>query len=129
MNYSRQREIIHDTLKQNVVHPTAEYIHTVLKKNHPEIGIATVYRNLNKLAQSGEILKIEGLEGKSHFDHNTFEHHHFICMECGKVYDIMPEIAPEMIKKTEEQTGFKITRAEIAFQGICKECLEKHKNQ
>ena len=125
MNYSKQREIIYNTLKENVVHPTAEYIHSVLKETYPEIGIATVYRNLNKLAGRGEILKIEGLEAKAHFDHNTFDHHHFICRECGRVFDIMPEVAPEFIRKTEEQTGFKITKAEIAFEGICKDCLEK----
>ncbi len=52
MNYSRQRELILDTLVKNPVHPTAEKLFAIIKKEYPEanIGIATVYRNLSKLA-------------------------------------------------------------------------------
>ena len=37
MNYSKQREIVYNTLKENVVHPTAEYVYDVLKKDNPNI--------------------------------------------------------------------------------------------
>lgn len=47
MNYSRQREIILNTLKENVVHPTAEYLYGVLHEKEPNISLATLYRNLN----------------------------------------------------------------------------------
>ena len=74
MNYSRQREIILDTLKSNVVHPTAEYIYSILQKENPKISLATLYRNLNQLAEHGIIKKIDGLEQSSHYDHNTHAH-------------------------------------------------------
>ena len=78
MNYSRQRQVILDTLKENVVHPTAEYLYEVLKSKGENIGLATLYRNLNKLADKRIIKKIEGLETSSHFDHNTHEHDHLL---------------------------------------------------
>ena len=74
MNYSRQRELILETLKENVVHPTAEYLYCVLQEKDPSISMATLYRNLNQLAENGIIKKIDGLEAPSHFDHNTHEH-------------------------------------------------------
>ena len=43
MNYSKQREIILDTLKSNVVHPTAEYIYEILKKEDSKISLATFF--------------------------------------------------------------------------------------
>ena len=59
MNYSKQREIILDTLRNNVVHPTAEYIYEILKEEDSKISLATLYRNLNQLADKGIIKKIE----------------------------------------------------------------------
>ena len=125
MNYSRQREVILQTLKSNVVHPTAEYLYGVLKEKEPNISLATLYRNLNQLAENGIIKKIDGLETSSHFDHNTFEHYHFICSKCGRVFDINAEVAPDLIKKTEELTGFEVQSHDIVFTGLCKDCKNK----
>ena len=124
MNYSRQREIILDTLTRNAVHPTAETLYNIIKKEDPDtnIGIATVYRNLSKLADSGIIKRIEGLENSEHFDHNTHVHYHFLCNKCGRVYDINESVAPNLVENTEKETGFIITDCDIAFHGICKDC-------
>ena len=122
MNYSRQREIILETLKENVVHPAAEYLYEKVHKKDENISLATLYRNLNKLADEGIIKKIDGLELSSHYDHNTFEHYHFICEKCGKVFDVDCNIAPEVVSKTEEETGFKINGHDIIFHGLCREC-------
>ena len=61
MKYSRQRDLILKALRENVVHPTADFIYTVLKEKEPNLSLATVYRNLNLLANEGIIRKIEGL--------------------------------------------------------------------
>ena len=127
MNYSKQREIIYKTLADNVVHPSAEYIYEILKKADSKISLATVYRNLNKMASCGHIKKIEGLEDRAHFDHNTFEHYHFICQKCGKIYDIAKEVAPDIIKKTQDKTGFTINSHDIVFHGICLECKKEER--
>lgn len=125
MNYSKQRETILNTLKENVVHPTAEYLYEVLKKENSNISLATLYRNLNQLAENGIIKKIDGLESSSHYDHNTHEHYHFICDNCKKVYDISADVAPNLVKKAQEETGFTITNSDIVFHGICNNCKNK----
>ena len=127
MNYSKQGEQIYETLLNNVVHPSAEYIYDILRQANSNISLATVYRNLNKMAQIGRIKKINGLEDRAHFDHNTFEHYHFICRKCGRIYDIPCDIAPGIIKKAQEETGFKIESHDIVFNGICRECSENER--
>jgi Fur family peroxide stress response transcriptional regulator len=122
MNYSKQREKILEVLTENAVHPTAEGLLDFLEKSGANIGITTLYRNLNQLAQAGIIKKIDGLESSAHFDHNTFEHYHFICTKCGKVFDVPSDIAPDLVKNTQETTGFDITSHDIVFHGICSEC-------
>lgn len=125
MNYSKQRELIHQTLKENVVHPTAEYVHEILKKTNPNISLTTVYRNLNQLANMGIIKRIDGLEPSVHYDHNTHEHYHFICDKCKKVFDIDANIAPDIEKKVRESTKFEIFGHEITLHGLCPECKDK----
>ena len=127
MNYSKQGEQIYETLLNNVVHPSAEYIYDILRQANSNISLANVYRNLNKMAQIGRIKKINGLEDRAHFDHNTFEHYHFICRKCGRIYDIPCDIAPDIIKKAQEETGFKIESHDIVFNGICRECSENER--
>lgn len=125
MNYSRQREMILKVLQENVVHPTADYIYELIKKELPSISLATVYRNLNQLADAGEICKIAGLDGAVHFDHNTHKHYHFICIKCNKVYDVPYDVAPELENLVLEKTGLQVIEHDIAFRGICHHC-QKH---
>ena len=125
MNYSKQREIILDTLSKNAIHPSAEALLEFLKRDDSNVGMTTLYRNLNQLADAGLIKKIDGLEPSAHFDHNTFEHYHFICEKCKKVYDIPSSVAPDLVKNTTEATGFDITSHDIVFHGICSECKRK----
>lgn len=130
MNYSRQREIILDTLKENVVHPTAEYLYSVLKsRGDSNISLATLYRNLNQLAENGVIKKIDGLETSSHYDHNIHEHYHFICEKCKRVFDVSSDVAVDVVKKTEQETGFLVKNHDIILSGICKDCLESEKQE
>lgn len=122
MNYSKQRELILTTLKENVVHPSAENIYRLLKPANPAISLATVYRNLNKMADMGIIKKIEGLEASDHFDHNTHEHYHLLCVKCNRIYDISSDVAPQVCKIVTEDLGFEVLEHEINFRGICPEC-------
>jgi Fur family peroxide stress response transcriptional regulator len=126
MNYSKQRDIILETLKNNVVHPTAEYLYGILKEKNSGISLATLYRNLNQLSENGIIKKIDGLETSSHFDHNTHEHYHFICDECKRVFDVPVEVAPNIVSKTEETTGFDVKGYDVVLHGICKDCKLKN---
>ena len=122
MNYSRQREVVLDTLKQNVIHPTAEKLYSIIQIEYPEVSKATLYRNLSQLAEAGIIKKIDGLENSAHFDYNTCLHYHFICEKCGKVFDISEGVAHDVVQKAEQETGFKINSHEIVFHGLCRDC-------
>lgn len=122
MNYSKQRETVLQTLRENVVHPTAEYIYDIMRKTDKSVSLATLYRNLNQLTEAGKIKKIEGLENSAHYDHNIHEHYHFICTECKRVFDIPADVAGDIVKKTEEKTGFVIQSHDVIFHGLCNDC-------
>ncbi len=127
MNYSKQRETILKTLTENAVHPTAEALLEFLHEKNVDIGYTTLYRNLNQLVENGIIKKIDGLNSCAHFDHNTYEHYHFICNVCGKVYDVPSSVAPDLLKNAQLATGFDIEKYDILFQGTCTDCFNKRK--
>lgn len=125
MRYSRQRELTLQVLHENVCHPSADFIYEKMKQKMPNISLATVYRNLNQLAEAGIIRKIEGLDGAVHFDHNTHNHYHFVCIKCNKVYDVPYDVAPNLNDEVLERTGLQVITHDITFKGICQHC-QKH---
>jgi len=64
-----QRQLIFDAVKELNIHATAEQVIEYLAKKHPSIGRATVYRNLNTMSESGELLRIGSFYGSTHYDH------------------------------------------------------------
>lgn len=126
MKYSKQRELILQTLQQNVVHPSADYIYAILRQSEPNISLATVYRNLNQLAEMNIIRKMTGIDGSTRYDHNTHKHYHFICSKCNKVYDVDYEVSPDLVADIAAQTGLNVESCEIALKGICPECVTKN---
>ena len=122
MKYSKQREHILKTLRENVIHPTADEIYALARKGMPSLSLATVYRNLNRLAAAGTIRSIRGLDGSVHFDHNVEKHYHFICTKCNKVYDVPHDITPDLAVRLLEKTGMETESYDIVFKGICHNC-------
>lgn len=122
MKYSRQRDLVLKALENNVVHPTADYIYSLLRQSEPNISLATVYRNLNLLADNGVIKRISGLDGITRFDHNTCNHYHFICSNCNKIYDVPADIVRDPANEVLARTGLIVESFDISFKGVCQNC-------
>lgn len=88
LKYSRQREAVLVYLRSTKSHPTAEQVYQKIREEFPKISLGTVYRNLNLLADCGEILRLNCGDGVEHFDATTTPHNHFICRRCRQVIDL-----------------------------------------
>ena len=126
MNYSRQRNLILDIIKNTTSHPTAEWVYQEAKKELPSIGIATVYRNLSMFKAKGEIISLGTVNGVERFDGNIEPHVHFICNGCDSVTDLPQIQAPEELnRQVSNATGGTVDMCHLTFTGYCKECGEK----
>lgn len=123
MRYSRQRELILQTVKDHPIHPTADEIYSLVRQKDSHISLGTVYRNLNLLVDEGMLLKIRAATGPDHFDGQTHDHHHLSCERCGRVWDIEEEAVPDFNGVVSQKTGHKILSHEIIFRGYCVQCL------
>lgn len=122
LKYSRQREFIKEYLDIHRTHPTAETVYLDMKETFPNISLGTVYRNLNLLADMGEILRISAGNGPNHYDGNTDLHYHFICTQCNKVLDIHLEPQVQLDKLAGKDFDGTITNHVTHFFGLCPEC-------
>lgn len=122
MKYSKQRELVLKAIQENMIHPTADHVYELVRKEIPNISLATVYRNLNMLAESNVIRRIDGLDGSVHFDYNMCNHYHFICTKCNKVYDVPYDIAPGLVDKVNAETGLDVESYDITLKGTCNKC-------
>lgn len=127
LRYSKQRETIYEILQKDNTHPNVDTIYMNVKKVIPDISLATVYRNLNLLAEQNKILRLNVGDGAVHFDARMTPHYHMVCDQCGAVSDIFLDdetIAP-LIDKVQSICEEHIYSAEILFHGTCKNCLKK----
>ena len=120
MRYSKQRELILETLKGVSSHPTAEELYEMVRKSDPVISLGTVYRNLNQLAENGDILKITSSNGGDRFDFPRFPHFHFRCTACGCVSDIPGEYTDEI-----RILADKLGAGSLVAECVCASCRGK----
>ncbi len=133
MKYSKQRSVVLEIMKNTYDHPTAEEVYIEAQKVYPGIGIATVYRNLNQLAEIGEINRIPLGNGNDRYDGHLEEHYHLVCKECGRLQDLRPsKDKMSKLKKLAEETfdlkvGNKASFNAAIMEGTCDNCRKAKK--
>jgi Fur family peroxide stress response transcriptional regulator len=125
MKITTQRVLIfRELVNRTKQHPTADEIYNALKNKVYGLSISTVYRALTSFEELGLVRKINTPDGKSHFELVTSPHGHFICIKCGKIFDINIKPHLETLKSSFlEEEGHKINECNFICYGICKDCL------
>lgn len=126
---TKQLSIILDTIKTMSRHFTAEEVYLEVKKENTGLGQATVFRNINKMAQEGILLKIEVPGGASRYELSAPKHYHAKCIKCGRLFDVEMDYIPDLENKVKDPHGFQFSGHDIIFTGICSSCREKQKDK
>ena len=119
----RKRNAILECLRSTHTHPSAEMVHEMLRESHPDISLATVYRNLNYFKQQGLATSVATVRGVERFDANTEPHVHFICNGCDAVIDLEQIQVPQTLDEAVEKTsGCRVNSCQLTFNGLCGNC-------
>lgn len=122
MRLTTQRQIILEELGKVTSHPTANEVYDMVRRRLPRIGLGTVYRNLELLADSGVILKLEVGGTQKRFDATVEPHYHIRCSMCGKVDDIDIPVQEHINQAATAASSYKVLGHHIEFSGICRSC-------
>lgn len=127
----QRRAIVDTIIEKEGEHLTAEEIYDEVKKNCPEIGLATVYRTILLLEELGVICKLDLNDGCSRYEivhkDETHRHHHLVCNECKGVLEVQDDLLEELEAIIEKSYEFKILDHSVKFFGLCKKCQSENK--
>jgi Fur family peroxide stress response transcriptional regulator len=118
---TKQLQVVWEAIKDDVSHPTADQVYDKVRKRLPNMSLGTVYRNLQKLV-ADEKLQILMLGRSQRFDPLVKRHQHFICEQCGRVFDVLVDREDEIRPARLPHAGFKVSSHQLAFYGACKHC-------
>lgn len=123
---TRQRTRILEVLSSTSSHPTANWLYDQLKEEFPSLSLGTVYRNLGILEEQGLLKKIVFGSTFDRYDAITKPHTHFICSDCGNVYDMTEQDSEEIIECVSKKTKHHIHEVVMNYYGVCEKCIEKN---
>lgn len=136
LKVTNQRVILLEALsKHKGEHLTPEEIYEIVKEEHPEIGLATVYRTIQLLCQLELVEKVVLVDGIVRYEMaerdrgSAHHHHHIICLDCGNVESFEDDLLENLESAIAKKTGFEVVNHEVKFYGYCNKCKEKHKNK
>ena len=124
---TKQRAIILDFLKENSAHVTARDIATHLSEQGIHIGVATVYRSLDRLCEQGIIRKfvIDERSGACYQyvqDAECNEHFHLKCISCGALIHMNCDFLKKMEEHIFDDHGFVVSSGKTVIYGLCSAC-------
>lgn len=108
-------------------HPGIEMLSAEVRRRHPGIGEATIYRTMRLLCSAGLAEERQFGEGFSRFEpvgaaKGTGHHDHLICLQCGSIIEFGDPEIESLQDRAAERHGFSITSHKLEIYGICREC-------
>ncbi|MBO0910520.1 MAG: transcriptional repressor [Acidobacteria bacterium] len=121
---TRQKDAIRATFVETDRPLSPDEVLSYAKRGVDDLSIATVYRNLKAMVEEGWLVAVQlpgespryELAGKGH-------HHHFLCHDCRKVYELegcIPSIKPKLPR------GFRVVSHDLLLHGVCSACVPRH---
>ena len=122
-----QRRAILRVIVDSQEHLTPADIYERAHKEHPGIGLVTVYRTLDKLDELGLICEVHAKDGRLSYllTRPSEHHHHLICSECGAVVDFTGCDLSQLEQRLSLETGFKVADHLLEFIGLCQACQKE----
>ena len=120
---TRQRRAVVAALADVEVFSSAQEIHALLRSRGDDVGLTTVYRTLQALADYGEIDVLRTPDGESVYRQcSTGHHHHLVCRTCGRTVEIEGPAVESWADKTAAQHGFAEVEHTLEIFGTCTAC-------
>lgn len=121
---TRQKDAIRAAFVETDRPLSPDEVLSYAKRSVDDLSIATVYRNLKNLVEEEWLVAVQlpgeppryELSGKEH-------HHHFLCSDCKKVYELegcVPSLKPKLPR------GFRVASHDLLLHGVCAACVPKH---
>ncbi|MBA3742725.1 Fur family transcriptional regulator [Sporichthya sp.] len=120
---TRQRAAVAAALDAVSDFRSAQELHDLLKQRGENVGLATVYRTLQSLAESGEVDMLRTGDGESIYRRcSGGHHHHLVCRTCGRTVEVEGPAVERWADKVAAEHGFTEVSHTVEIFGRCSGC-------
>lgn len=123
--HTRQRAAVARVMADGEQFRSAQQVHDTLRAEGASVGLTTVYRTLQSMADAGELDVLRTPDGEVAYRRCGADghHHHLVCRNCGKVVEIMGDDAVNrFVAAAANDNGFRDIDHELEFFGLCADC-------
>ncbi len=123
LKVTQQRLAILESLSSGRAHVTAQEVFETVNAKHPEIGFATVYRFLRKMAEAKLVTEVRMGGLPARYELTPRRHHdHLTCVQCGQIVEFECPSIESLQEQVAEEHNFRLTHHVLELYGICPRC-------
>jgi Fur family transcriptional regulator, ferric uptake regulator len=124
MSDTRQRVAVREELARDDAFRSAQDVHARLRATGTRIGLTTVYRALQAMAESGEVDVMRQPDGESVYRRCSSDrhHHHLVCRSCGTTVEVDGPAVERWAEKVAAEHGFSSVEHTVEVFGTCTGC-------
>jgi Fur family transcriptional regulator, ferric uptake regulator len=120
---TRQRAALAALLAELTEFRSAQEIHDLLQRRGEAVGLSTVYRNLQALADAGRLDVLHLGSGEALFRQcSTRHHHHLVCRSCGRTVEVAEPAIEAWARHVAQDNGFVEACHHLEIVGLCADC-------
>lgn len=123
---TRQRASLIELMRKNKGFLSAQEVYDQLRQSGHEVGLATVYRNLQAMAENHivDVLRPDGSDMQLfRYCAEDSHHHHLVCRCCGKTIDLIGNDFEQWANETAAKHGFTRVSHSLEIYGQCADCI------
>jgi Fur family transcriptional regulator, ferric uptake regulator len=121
---TRQRKAVSAALESVDDFRSAQEIHDLLRRRRDNVGLTTVYRTLQALADAGEIDVLRSADGESLYRRcSTGHHHHLVCRSCGRTVEVEGPTVERWAERVAGEHGYVEVSHTLEIFGTCGSCV------
>lgn len=126
MPVTRQRDLVAGAVFSGGRHLSVEAIERTLREGGHKVGLATIYRSLDVLVESGLVHQHDFGEGFRRWEarQQGAQHGHLICHRCRNVTEFSTERFERILPLVADEHGFLAQRHRVEVHGLCRPCRE-----
>ena len=120
---TRQRTAVKAALDGREDFMSAQQLHDLLRHQGESVGLTTVYRSLQGLAEAGEVDLLVTDDGETVYRRCSPEHHHhLVCRSCGRTVEITGPAVETWADAVAREHGFSDISHTLEVFGLCADC-------
>ena len=124
MRATRQGDAVSAALAATDAFSSAQDLHARLRSQGASVGLTTVYRHLQVLADRGEVDVLRREDGETLYRRCTTDshHHHLVCRSCGRTVEIAGPEIEAWTSQVAAKEGFIDVTHTVEISGVCAAC-------